>query len=884
MDVIKASVEYINPGQVPVIAFDQPLYALAKQIQWNWRDLYGEQKFVVMFGGLHIEQAFLKTLGSWLEDSGWTAVLVDADVASSGTADSFIKVANIKRTRKAHQVTVSALHVLLQNAYAKYQQDVDDDDCALPFDDWCTQQVLQVPQFHFWYLTMQLELLLLVFLRSIRQANFSLFIDSIAKMLPWFFALNHHNYARWLSVHLLDMRALPHTAPDVACRFDDGFFIVNKSSKRFSAIAIDQAHEQNNAIVKGDGGAVGLTENASALRRWMVSGPEIARVVNEFDDEIKVASSNDVKTDHHEQNRSFQMTSFKDVKALVASMEDLGNPFIEESKELLVLDTKDIASPEALKTLREIETIGKEQSDTFVKECLVERTKSLYDPIKKNMLYLFSTPTPKKSKASQQVSSLKSNCALFARLYISCQSRDGDLDEFFKHENQGCPPSLSNLGKLRLPRKKSELVECLQADVTLQSSMPTGINTIIIDAAAIVNMIKPGVEKTFTGYAEKSFLPFIKAQLRHADRVDIVWDEYIENSLKATTRCHRGTGVRRRVTPTNQLPRNWSSFLREDSNKRELFMFLADCASSLEVGGQVVTTYGQDVRCTSPRGTTRLSPCTHEEADTRMLLHAADAVQQGDRKILLRTVDTDVLVLAVAVFHHLSSMRPEEQLEVWVAFGTGINLRYIPAHSIACNLGPERSKALPAFHAFTGCDTVSCFAGRGKKTAMEAWKACPEVTSAFLSLSCPLAQITDRNMELLQRFVILMYDRTSNKTKVNDARKALFSKKGKSLDLIPPTLAALYEHTKRTALQAGHCWGQCLVVRPQLPSPEEWGWVMTSDGWQPFWTTLPDVTKSCRELVRCGCNKGCQGRCSCFKVNLTCSELCTCSDKCTNKD
>ena len=414
------------------------------------------------------------------------------------------------------------------------------------------------------------------------------------------------------------MRALPQTAPDVARRFDDGFFTVNKSSKRFSAIAIDQAHEQNNAIVKGDGGAVGLTENPSALRHWMVSGQEIAQVVNEK----KVASSNDVKTDHHEENRSFQMMFLKDVKSLVAAMEGLSNPFMEESKELLVLDTKDIACPEALKTLCEVEVVGKQQSDTFVKECLVEQTKSLYDPIKKNKLHLFSTPAPKQSKASQQVSSLKSNCALFARLYISCQSRDGDLDEFFKHENQSCPPSLSNLGKLRLPRKKLELVECLQANVNLQSSMPTDINTIIIDAAAIVNMTKPGVEKTFSGYAEKSFLPFIEAQLCHADQVDIVWDEYIQNSLKATTRSHRGTGVRRRVTPTNQLPRNWSSFLREDSNKRELFMFLADCASSLEVHGQVITTYGQDVQCTSPRERVSLSPCTHEEADTRMILYS----------------------------------------------------------------------------------------------------------------------------------------------------------------------------------------------------------------------------------------------------------------------
>ena len=131
-------------------------------------------------------------------------------------------------------------------------------------------------------ITMQLELLLLIFLRSIHQTTFSLYVDSIAKMLPWFFALNHH-------------------------------------------------------------------------------------------------------------------------------------------KEMLVLDTKDIVCPEALKTLCEIEVVGKQQSDTFVKECLVERTKSLYDPIKKN---LFSTPAPKQSKASQQVSSLKNNCALFARLYISCKSRE----------------------------------------------------------------------------------------------------------------------------------------------------------------------------------------------------------------------------------------------------------------------------------------------------------------------------------------------------------------------------------------------------------------------------------------------------------------------------
>ena len=106
-------------------------------------------------------------------------------------------------------------------------------------------------------------------------------------------------------------------------------------------------------------------------------------------------------------------------------------------------------------------------------------------------------------------------------------------------------------------------------------------------------MIKPGTEKTFSGYAEQSFLPYVKTQLRHVKRVDIVWAEYVENSLKATTRSDRGAGVRRRVAANNQLPRNWKEFLHVDENKRELFKFLAESTSSLQVEKQVISTYGK---------------------------------------------------------------------------------------------------------------------------------------------------------------------------------------------------------------------------------------------------------------------------------------------------
>ena len=89
LDVIKKVVDITNKGQTPVVAVDQPLFAIAKKIQWKWSQVYGEDKFLVMFGGLHIELAAMKVLGDLLKDSGWTSALVQAGVATAGTADAF---------------------------------------------------------------------------------------------------------------------------------------------------------------------------------------------------------------------------------------------------------------------------------------------------------------------------------------------------------------------------------------------------------------------------------------------------------------------------------------------------------------------------------------------------------------------------------------------------------------------------------------------------------------------------------------------------------------------------------------------------------------------------------------------------------------------------
>ena len=115
--------------------------------------------------------------------------------------------------------------------------------------------------------------------------------------------------------------------------------------------------------------------------------------------------------------------------------------------DLLVLDTRDVADEAIVDTVRKIEKLGQDQYDTYISERLVNQMKHIDDPIPRNNLSLFSQPVVReKSRVHQQIKSLKSDCSLFSRLYIASQLREGDIEEFFAHENHAYPPALSQMG------------------------------------------------------------------------------------------------------------------------------------------------------------------------------------------------------------------------------------------------------------------------------------------------------------------------------------------------------------------------------------------------------------------------------------------------------
>ena len=126
-----------------------------------------------------------------------------------------------------------------------------------------------------------------------------------------------------------------------------------------------------------------------------------------------------------------------------------------------------------------------------------------------------------------------------------------------------------------------------------------------------------------------------------------------------------------------------------------------------------------------------------------------------------------------------------------------------------------------------------------------------------------------------------MYDRTSGLQGVDAAdavRRDLISKKFRAIENTPPTSAALLQHIKRTAFQAGHIWGQCLITRPFVPSPGYWGWEKCS-GELSFG---PLFRKPLRPATSCSakCKRACKRNCKCYKANLQCTSLCACDGQC----
>ncbi len=306
----------------------------------------------------------------------------------------------------------------------------------------------------------------------------------------------------------------------------------------------------------------------------------------------------------------------------------------------------------------------------------------LHDSITKTKLKTFASLFNVQVSISKQKttrSNIKADRDLFRCIIVAGENgREIDVDKVLEQEFSPVPLSIATTnGDLR-PTNKAQLCAILEKNATQldppRMSEPT---CTIIDRMMLVQTIgKPAGARR--------------------------------------TKAHRS--IRRVIdNPDLSLPDNWNHFIDLSENKANLARFLCNHllanppgnGKELVLGGgfletdPVYSSLGTDVSSLSSN---------HEEADTQVILHAANAHASGYDSVLVQCMDTDVFLLLIAFL-------PELSPEVWMRLGTFKSRRFVAIHKIEIN--DNIRKSLLAFHAITGCDTTSQFGSIGKKTA---WK------------------------------------------------------------------------------------------------------------------------------------------------------------------
>ena len=336
----------------------------------------------------------------------------------------------------------------------------------------------------------------------------------------------------------------------------------------------------------------------------------------------------------------------------------------------------------------------------------------------------------------------------------------------------------------------------------------------------------------------------------------IVFDRYRKATIKGTTRIKRSKGTRpiRRLVESREvpLPKNWHNFLSLAENKADLAHFLSEqLYLQAPVDKEILVAGGfkDELIVKSSRDTTDVTPfkSTHEEADTRLVLHA---IHSQYNTVVVASRDTDVLLLLV---YHFQRMRCQR---LWMMSGTSKKRRYIPIETVFNNLPIGSVSTLLAFHTLTGCDTTSYIADHSKRTA---WRVFKEHHALLNGLG--VGDVTKEKIMSSEAFMCRMYN-VQRTDSVDTARHLLFPKTAKP-EAMPPTSDAFRFHLLRAHYQA-MVWMKAFCPQPELPATTEMGWRVCEAGLEPILMSLCPIPTSCLEIVACGCKKQCQNRqCKC---------------------
>jgi hypothetical protein len=356
--------------------------------------------------------------------------------------------------------------------------------------------------FSFWGEYVEMVKLLLQFIKAERTGNWELHLQSVAAMVPHFFAMNRPNYSRWLPVYIMDMRQLSSKHPEVYQEFMNGNHAISRSNKPFAQVWTDMALEQSiNADSKSIGGIIGISQNPGALDRWFLTSHERASVTTAFK-AMYMQERNHVDTHKEAATRRVERDE-ADVQKLLSCFTTnlMINPFSAENESLANIATGVVLPANIAGDLVQCTKKGKEMMNTFVEKRLNTNEVSFWDPISQLKVKTFESTTKKvKVKAiDDKLVTIGADRELFGRLLIAANARQINLKDVLCYELSPIPFSLAHPdGSLR-KTTKSALLPLIEAKVQVSTRLADFQEDTIhlIDGMALVHVLKSAGSATF---------------------------------------------------------------------------------------------------------------------------------------------------------------------------------------------------------------------------------------------------------------------------------------------------------------------------------------------------------------------------------------------------
>lgn len=771
----------------------------------------------------------------------------------------------------------------------------------------------QSPTFRYWIMFLEAAQLLLLNIRAEREGDWQLHLHSFTKMIPYYFATNRPNYARWSCVYILDMIQLP---DDVKDAFEAGQFAIYRSNNQFNGIWSDMAVESTVIRdAKSASGVAGITRKQSALVRWSLTRHllgEYARAMQRRTGEVEDPSS---QRPHEQSKPSMLKQDEKHTEKILHHIRhNMTDPFDVSLHPdvLLNISSGRYATEEVQTSILKALHVGEKAMERFIKASLAtDGDRSFYTPITRSGVLTFGEMKQKLKimrKGKPVTVGIPPEILLRRALTMAKNREEVSLEMVMSRPMSAVPPALFHEDGTMRKTQKADLLHTLERNAT-STPASDGLDTFeeeatvyIRDAMAELQMLRGNDYRTFgdlaAAYLEKMVVSFQKAHT-----VVEVFDRYDNpDSVKAEERARRQTGQATgtyHINDSRPVP-PWHRFMMSADNKAALTVFLCEyiCKHvpqhrqmsnnqdrSLYLAGGFKD--GLLTRCVTGSGTQDAPDlfCSHEEADTRMLLHAWDADRSfaslgRNGRVIIKTPDTDVVVLTLYYYPRMQNTN-----EFWVETGRVTSTtdlrRYLPIHNICNSLGRALCDIIPAVHALTGCDSVSAMHGIGKKTVMKVLKEGGADTFKDLSLlgECDV-ESQHSATESARKFVARLYDQKGKEADchgcLNKLRVRLAGVKNTPLISLPPCEATFIQHVQRASWQA-QMWQSSHTAKPALPSPDGNGWERADDGAvSPTFFTGPVAEEVLKSLV-CVCTgrSACATICSCRANGLQCTEVST---------